>query len=333
MVTETDINYLLLAEEIDNFNTPKFLISKKLSLFPNGKTIVHRLLDYIQNDINTEKYTIGKYGEKVITLIIPDNLFNDLNPFFDKPFVQIELHFVMDATIARAINSTLISGYRAKNSIIINDKLFFPYFEIKLACFQAELYYNLAPILLHEFQHAYEDYCLLRKGYQGMEFKASNTRYHNAQEYMQDSDDWYKRAIGTIYYVISSIERGAFIAQSYSEIKQILDSGQVVTNANSRQIVEKLSIIQNIEIAQQFLNAIKIDNDNKILTHTNYLFRTKFQDINSAVDFIERTIINYKTVVLKKVGRIIADYQNDISGYKNEKAYLKESIRRIGLRL
>ena len=196
-------------------------------------------------------------------------------------------------------NKNIIAAYDTKNSKIINTK-----FNPLILHINKEKLLNdensVISIIVHELQHAYEDYNRYINNKDSLMTSLIKSNYLKLTKF---TDDEIKKQINYILYFSNKIEQNAFIAQM---VKQVKD------NKNNFSTIEE--IYDCIKTKSVFKNYIKvldwidlyINNNNiiiqdKIIDYLNDITNYKFNTYNQVIKFLNKK----KEKMLNKFNKII----------------------------
>jgi len=248
-------------------------------------------LNYYKN-INQllENFGIFKNADSIANIIykniLNDNLeFNLNNDWIDN--------------IKFMYNNTIIAAYDTKNSKIINNK-----FNPLILHINKEKLLNdensVISIIVHELQHAYEDYNRQIKNKENLMTSLLKNNYLKITKY---TDDEIKKQINYILYFSNKIEQNAFIAQLVKQInneKYNFNSIEEIYNYIKTKSVFK-NYIKVLNWIDLYINCNDLDIQNNIINYLNNIINNNFNTYNQVIKFLN----NKKEKMLNKFNKII----------------------------
>ena len=248
-------------------------------------------LNYYKN-INQllEKYGIFKNAENIADIIYK-NILNDK--------LEFKLNNDWLYNIKFIYNNTIIAAYDTKNSKIINNK-----FNPLILHINKDKLLNdensVISIIVHELQHAYEDYNRQIKNKENLMNSLLKNNYLKITKY---TDDEIKKQINYILYFSNKIEQNAFIAQLVKQIKDEkfnFNSIEEIYNYIKTKTIFKnyIKVLNSIDL---FINCNDLDIQNNIINYLNDIISNKFNTYNQVIKFLN----NKKEKMLNKFNKII----------------------------
>ena len=196
-------------------------------------------------------------------------------------------------------NKNIIAAYDTKNSKIINNK-----FNPLILHINKDKLLNdensVISIIVHELQHAYEDYNRQIKNKENLMNSLLKNNYLKITKY---TDDEIKKQINYILYFSNKIEQNAFIAQLVKQIKDEkfnFNSIEEIYNYIKTKTIFKnyIKVLNSIDL---FINCNDLDIQNNIINYLNDIISNKFNTYNQVIKFLN----NKKEKMLNKFNKII----------------------------
>ena len=248
-------------------------------------------LNYYKN-INQllENFGIFKNADSIANIIYK-NILNDK--------LEFKLNNDWLYNIKFIYNNTIIAAYDTKNSKIINNK-----FNPLILHINKDKLLNdensVISIIVHELQHAYEDYNRQIKNKENLMNSLLKNNYLKITKY---TDDEIKKQINYILYFSNKIEQNAFIAQLVKQIKDEkfnFNSIEEIYNYIKTKTIFKnyIKVLNSIDL---FINCNDLDIQNNIINYLNDIISNKFNTYNQVIKFLN----NKKEKMLNKFNKII----------------------------
>lgn len=288
--------------------------------------MAEKIAEYCYDYVNKGNTPDNKMlSGKVLTynIKIPENLCRDIMSVFVYSLnVEITLNICTDKkiyyTLFKDQNSGSYDNLKHKDSLIKyngHNNLVFDNISFGVTCFAESILAITTSVyyaVIHELNHAYEDYQRLLKG------KETYQQWLNKTGYLENNNNLrsvktYEQSLGFIFYVLSPTEINANIAQIYGELKGkhygfTFSASEAIRNTVAYKRLNKaydelkeLETITDEHIKERVLNNYnnithkQIDNYNEILSN-----------LKDDLDYTTKYIFN-KTA--KFIPKINAEYE------------------------
>lgn len=319
-----------------SLNESNYLITEEQGLFPNANIILNLVYKYCVTYINNNQP--NEIKDEVYTYIIniPDNIFDTNNLFFDKIDLHIQIHMSQSTF---DIDDMLLynNGYCPTNSKIKNNKLTNFQINIEFGCYNIDnLKSKLAPLLYHEFTHAYEDYNRLLNGATNMNDMVNNPSNVYAKQIRLDSENnQYVTVVSTIFYLSNKTENNAFVGEVYGELDGMMPKIKL-NNLSLKDIIHKFPLWDEFVNTEYNLDYLKKINDIgiqiDIISATSYMIGKKLTNYQQTIALLENILFHSKQRLIKKVQRAIENriYKNShVMGHPIIKKLIPEDSKTI----
>lgn len=181
---------------------------------------------------------------------------------------------------------------------------------LEFDCYSIDSLKNkLAPVLYHEFTHAYEDFNRLLNGGINMSDMVNNpSNIYYKQIKLDSEDNPYVNVVGNIFYLSNRTENNAFVGEAYGELDTI------VQDLKPRSLKLK-DILHNFSLWTDFINAeynlnyfknvtdVNIQRD--VMRATTYMTDKKLFDYKQTINLLHNLLFHGKQRLIKKVQRAI----------------------------
>lgn len=317
------------------FNTDRWsILSEEQSTFPFAKAILDCVFRYMKE--HKEESLVKKDdGGFLYQFQIPYSAFRFIDTFFYGIDLTINCYEKRMGN-AQDVHFTEPSRYITKDAKLIHDyKLYKPEIIINYAANWDELYYDLIAPLMHELLHAYENYKRLKNKAPSLETISNGNIYDKISKYWKSSSPSSPSYhIASMFYFTLRCERNAFISQMHGEIEKLSRSPKF-RHQSINNIIKNLSLYKEFKEFDNdiyiFKNDVTNEEKKEIINTIEDFSMKKYRNFQEAVKYLEDYITWEECAIIRKIKRIIKQYQyNQGSLQENIDAMLREDLRRKG---
>lgn len=180
---------------------------------------------------------------------------------------------------------------------------------IELKCFVDEItkYSSIYYSILHELNHAYEDYKRLLKGKETYNQWLGKTGYLSIDKIMKNTNKQYESYLTNILYNLSKTESNAKVAQIYGELK----GKHFISSIFAADAIKNTSAYKTLKNAYNYLEELKNINDNDIKTDIlklyNSITKQTIKQYNELMQTLQDDLDYVSKYIFIKASRTIQD--------------------------
>lgn len=158
--------------------------------------------------------------------------------------------------------------------------------------------------LMHELQHAYEDYNLRKQG-NTLEKVAKDLGYFE----MTNNNDPIEKMVGSVMYMLVDFERNAFIGTIKGELLEY--DGTFLSVNDVLEYIKRTNFYKNYKLVfcwcEQFLEVKDDKHKELILKYANKLSNNKFKSYDGFKRWINNKMTTYKSKLKNIVSKVAYD--------------------------
>ena len=268
------------------------------------------LVEYYFNNKNKLTPSMRVFGGKLLKyeIKVPVALCRDIKDVF---FYSVD--GIIELNISQNINYNFknTGGYDEVDydSLVLNDEkrlvLNKIKFNINCFAFEGNIKQSVYGALIHELNHAYEDYKRLCNK-KSLNYKdwINKTKYRDLFDVENNKTD-HKRFLNFVLYHLSPTEINAKVAQAYGELKLKKFSNSI----EASEAIRKTQAYQTIEMAMEYLQDLReIKEENaqtELINYFNKMRKQQVKNFEELINLLEDEITLIKKHIFIKVSKAL----------------------------